>query len=64
METKTITVVIAGLAILALLFAIVISYSYSQGIPVFQIILERLSKVASLIPFVTGNMTDWPEWAK
>ena len=62
--SKTLVVVIAGLVILALLFILVIANWYGKGIPVFQIVYEYLRKSIGNIPFITGNMTEWPEWAR
>jgi hypothetical protein len=62
--SKTLIVVIAGLVILGLLLVIVIANWYGKGIPVFQMAYEYLSNAARNIPFLTGNMTDWPTWAR
>jgi hypothetical protein len=62
--SKTLVVVISGLVILAFFLIIVIAKSYGVGIPVFQTVYDYLSNALKNIPFLTGNMTEWPAWAR
>ena len=64
METKTLVVIVAGLVILALLFVLVIYNYYGKGIPVIDLVIEYLKKAIEGSSWLTGNMTEWPEWAK
>ncbi len=64
MWSKTILVVVAGLVILAILFILVIYTWYQKGIPVIDTVIKYLKDAIGGSSWLTGNMTDWPRWAR